>query len=444
MELRGKTSVMGKPPTLLKSVHTARAFFANHDLILYRHGHDVLNCAKMVGMVEPAVINHPRSNPSRAWKNSVLAELMLYHTVDWGKLQRTTMPLPKPLTREDVRRELAVFSELTGLARRGAPASEHVHLLNDGEAPLALLAMMADQATTHMTAGKTIEFVHTPSELFRYYLSDGEAESALRMSAGVGEKIYAPLAELFGYPTLAGAIFEHAYRVNHSAVYNAVTAQLADPNILSRMTESQKLISRLLRVLRSVLDGLGIEGEMHVRMAKHTGKVIRKVHRILSKRYEEDEMQDSLSLNEYISANAGTYDITRLTDLVAAKIVLDRIRGISIDSLPESQRIAITGMISEIIERQIRLMLFFTRAPETYIELFNKDNGYVSWHINAMLESQDPLVSFEIQVKTREWDDVAAHGKAAHFFYIGGESEFVEKIRGYYHELLRMFNGNGK
>ncbi len=435
------------PPRLGKSIRIARDFFARCGALpLYEHGHEVLTRAVSVGMVEPQVIKKPHKRINRAWANSILAELILYHTVESGKLETSRVLLPEPLTRKDVREELKIFCELMALDRRSAPASDYVPLLNNGNAPLALLAMIADYAVTHRTEDRTLEFVHDPSPLFRYYSSLDAGQAALRMNARAGERIYAPIAELFGYPSLAGDILEHAYHVNHPEVYAAVLSWLGDESARSRLNATQALVRKLVRTLRVALKGMDIDAEVIVRLNKHPGKIMRKARRKIIERYGALDANADTPLEDFINQQISSFAFAQLNDLVAIKVITDRVQGRVVDRLnkEESSAEKVIKIIANAIEAQINALMVFLGGAHYSRKFIAKDNGYKADHIDVMPKRQSEFTNFEVQVKTREWDEVATHGKAAHYFYIGGESEFVAIVRDAYRDIIHMFNRNNK
>jgi (p)ppGpp synthase/HD superfamily hydrolase len=80
------------------------------------------------------------------------------------------------------------------------------------------------------------------------------------------------------------------------------------------------------------------------------------------------------------------------------------------------------------------------------IVFLDKENGYRGFHFDTVSESGNPLraLPFEIQVKTPEWSDIANHGKAAHYYYLGGDTDFVDMIKASYNDIIRRDEGGKK
>ncbi|MEW6722226.1 MAG: hypothetical protein AB1324_03115 [Candidatus Micrarchaeota archaeon] len=422
------------PTPLRASVQTARNFYLRCNAMpLYGHCRGVLKTACDVGIVEGRVILDPRADPKRQRANSTLAETILYHTVERGSLGAGGTPLPAPLRDEEVLRELDVYCRLTRLERSGAPLTEFIPLLNNGRAPLALLAKIADYAVTHNEAEALQYLVGSWTGPFRTYSSMDEIRDLLRMDAIAGERIYAPVAELFGYQELAGDILRHSYGVNHPEIYALVMDTLASEEVRARLAATQSIARKLARSIRDTLRSFDYEAEVAIRMQKHAGKLMRKVRRRL--RGDAENGVPALF----------AMDVEKISDWVALRVVVRRHEKREIDALAEDRKWRVIEGAVGIIDMCLQTMQLL-RGGYSFSHAFkDKTNGYRAHHWDMRAEKPDnpsgslPL-PFEIQLKTSEWHEVAERGKAAHYYYIGGESEFVDMIADAYREILHKYD----
>jgi hypothetical protein len=392
-------------------------------------------------MVEGRVIKDPREDPKRRWANSVLAETILYHVIEYNELVRTTTPLPEALKNEEVLRENGIFCKMTELERRGAELSEFVPLLNNGPAPLALLAKIVDYAVTH-SADDLNSLVGTwDSHVLRVYRSMDDLDSALKMDALAGERIYAPVAELFGYPSLAGSIFKHSYRVNHPEIYNHVMETLSEPSVAVRLSLSQKIIKEVARQLKEFLKIYDFDAVVAVRPRKDEGKLMRKIYRSLSK--SVGESGDAASRNgdngKSLAGLVSSFDFDTISDWAALRVILYKFKGKDIDTLPEAEKGRAIAAAVKLVQGRLEMLKILSDYSFEH-SFHDKDNGYRAHHwdvrSNGLTEARS--LPFEIQLKTAEWHAVAERGKAAHYYYIGGESEFVDAVAKAYKGIIHM------
>lgn len=442
-----------QPPNLQSSVHRARDFYRRcNALPLYDHAHRVFKRAVDEKIVEGRPITDYQDNPERAWMNSIIGESILYHVIKNSSLPlirggQIMLPLTlgdgHPLRNDRILKELDVFSELTRLDRRGAEPEEYEPLLNNGRAPLALLARLADYAVTHKTEERTPEHVSESGPLisiFRMYDSMQHAEQCLKMDAAAGERLYAPIAELFGYPELAGDILRHAFRINHPVIHAHVMEIYEDPQVQEQLRITQAIARRLARRLKENLKKNGFDVRITLRHVKHEGKAMRKFLKELRERHSELEEGKRPPLEEYVHGNVFGLSLGSINDPVALKVVLDSFMGQPIDKMKAKEQREIIKMA----RMAVNFHLAVIRQAEGYSfrhTFVNKDNGYKAHHYDSRPIIENGKLPIETQVKTREWDEIASHGKAAHYYYIGGEKRFIDTVANAYHEIIHREYG---
>jgi hypothetical protein len=416
---------------------------------LYDHGHRVFSRAKQVKIVEGEPISNFIIDPSRAWKNSELGAISLLHAVDHGSLMRVLngssqerflIPGDHPLRDRGFQDELAAFSKLTELDRNEASNDQYAKILNNGQAPLALLIRMADYAVTHLTEDRTPQHISSiQSPLFRMYSSSRHAEACLKADAKAGERLYAPIAELFGYPTLAGDILRHAYRINHPIVYKHVTDLFGHDMVQKQLHETQGLARRLRSGLKDVLKASGFEADVVLRQQTHEGKVMRKFFLDMQDRFNR-QGEDELPMEDFVWSHIDEYGLNSINDPIALKVILDSYRGKALCEMDDAEK----KEVLKIALMAVRLNLRILKMDEGYTHTYDfkeKKNGYRAHHYDSRPTYENGKLPIEVQVKTREWDDRASHGKAAHYYYIGGDAEFIDMVAGAYQDIIHKKNG---
>ncbi len=431
------------PPRLQSSVPRARNFYKKiNALPLYEHCHDVLDKAREVRIIEGGVIKNPGKNLGGAWVNSIIAETTLYHIVDYRKLNGGKFKLPDALENKEVRKEIETFGKLTELERRGASLSEYVPLLNNGEAPLAILVKLADYAVTHNGDKHLESFISKDGHpLFRMYSSKAEADHLLKMDARAGEMIYAPIAELFGHPGLAGSILKHAFHVNHPDIYEAVMEKLRAAEVQERVALTRALVRELAKRIKHTLKGAGFDVDVVRRFEKHDGKVMRKVRRKLAEEYSDSEESHTMSLEGYISGNIEEFDITSLNDLVALRIIIKRLGKKEIDKMEENERRLAMRIAHDLITSNLNALESISGNRYEYeIDKWNKKSGYRATHFDSYPVVKGTTLKFETQLKTLRDHWIAEEGGAAHWMYIGGASEFGKVLKEVYLSIIHKHN----
>ena len=434
------------PPKLQSSIQTARSFYARHNALpLYEHARNVLKRAQEHRIVEKDIIEKHGKNIKRARLNSILAETILYHPVRTKALD-SGVELPDALTNEDVRRELMTFNALNDLNRRGAPLSEYVPLLNNGPAPLATLVMVGDYAVTHSQDTDLENYIKPDGHpIFRMYSSRKEALELLRMDAKSGEKLWAPIAELLGHPPLAGDILEHAYEVKYPDIHSFVNEKLRNEEMQEKLDITRNIAKSLARRLNKSIKGAGFEVEVIPRLEKHGGKIMRKVRKKMQKFHEKREGEDmNLELDEFIERHLHKFDLIKLHDLVALRVIVNKFGGREIDKMEEKDKELAIQMAVGYIESNITALRLTSESEFAYdIEYVNKESGYEAVHIDAQPVNGTNSVRFEVQLRTIRQHWIAEEGGAAHWMYIGGDSKFGKVMKQLYHDIIYTPNGEG-
>lgn len=449
--LRERTT---SPLTVLESNRIAAKFHERCGVpkIWENHVRAVERKAEDVKIVETTVIEKPEIDRHRAWINSILLDIINYHVVKHEVLETLAKAgtpviagggvITSPVFRDErMVKELDTFGKLTELDRKGADLSEYVPLLNNGNAPLALLAKIVDYAVTH-SDGDHLEDVISPygHPIFRMFRSVEEALGALRKEAKAGERVYAPLAELFGHPGLAGDILIHAFRVNHPIIHDYVQATVDEPEVRGKLDFTRNIVQNLEISISNEFAKLGFTGGVQPRMKKHKGKIMRKIRRIMSKQYMNSSESGEIPLESYISKNLESYDMTTLHDMVALRVILSEFEGRKIDDMPENEKQHAINKALAIIRENIEALNTAIGGHYTYNhEFLDKTNGYRCHHFDVKPNGGVSAARFEIQVRTEEWHEISEHGKAAHFYYVGGDSEFVDMVKDSYKDIIHVF-----
>lgn len=457
---------------LNSTVQRARSYYERHGALpYYRHGHDALREAIAARMVDGSTIRRSSVSPERRLANYVLAETLLHHTIEPGRVVDRQHEVPPSLAREDVWRELAIFSRLTGLEAEGRPMSDFLPLLNNGRAPLALLAKLADHAITHDPSERPRN--GSSLKIFRNFPTEESALGYLKNSACAGEMIYAPAAELFGYSRLSGNIFANSYRTNHTDIYETVMALRSSPELQERMLRTQQFVKSLMRSLRFAFADNGFDVEMELRPEKHPGKLMRKAYRLLEGdlkkvlgmeilkvqsdcgiEYSEGQIAEMMRImlpmriQRFIAENICGLDFeARVNDWVAIRVIVKRYKREDIDQMDEAQRDIALRIAHEIISGALSVKFKvggFLRGVEIRDDKpgcpIIKNNGYTAYHWDSRIKLREtsfvPLLPFEVQMKTRKWHFVSEHGGAAHYYYIGGDEALMGAISAAYHDLI--------
>ncbi|MEW6748316.1 MAG: hypothetical protein AB1295_01260 [Candidatus Micrarchaeota archaeon] len=455
-------------PSVNASVQRARLFYGRCKAdAYYDHSRRVLTRARAAGIVEGTVILDPKQDEERRRANHVLTELCLYHPVSPAMFGSRPHPeLPLALRDKEILKELEIFGGLTMLDQTGSPTTCYSSLLNGGgRPPLALLVKLADYAVTHDTEDMIGGLIDPgQASIFRAYASRAHAYDSMKNEARAGEAIWAPMAELFGYPSLAGKIMGHAYRINHPDIYAHITSTMADELFQTRLAFTQGMMKEMARVIKANLRAYGFDADVTLRLQKSEGKIMRKVFRMINsdlwRGFEDMERQNRHArylgkeephkqipeptaerISEHVRASIKGFDFTRLSDWVAGRVVLKRFRGKRLEGSDGTEFYLAETIITQSIEMQ-RIML---QGLEFTKEVHR--GNYNAYHFDMYdgapekREAAKRPLRTEWQLKTEEWHRVAEQGQAAHYYYLGGDREFIDQIRQRYYEIIHGHNG---
>ncbi|MEM3075624.1 MAG: hypothetical protein QW590_02265 [Candidatus Bilamarchaeaceae archaeon] len=443
-----------KLPSLQSSILTARNFyFKKNAMQLYQHCLEVMKKAEEVKMVNGSAIKHYKKDPERAELNHRITEIVLYHMIDYDKVKCLDPSILQMLEERAIVDELRIFCQLRNLDRAGAPLESYIPLLNDNKpAPLALLPRIVDVAVTHTTSQRTNDVINNNGcSIFRLYDSQSDAENSLKRDATAGEKIYAPLAEFFGYPSLAGDILLHAFKINHREIYEYVMEKMNETGLTERLHTTQNIVKDLARRIRQTLRVQGFtDAIVAPRMKKHEGKIMRKIYRRLVDEFKrlhvghnESSEENEEKLNKYIRSIIQYYDIAKLNDLVALRVIINKLHGIEVDKMEEDAKGRALELAKAVIESNLCGLnttpgvLYKKCTPEFKVK---PENGYKAFHYDT--EPEDVLTSrllrFEVQLKTKEWHQIAEEGGAAHHYYLGGNQTLVDSLFQSYKSIIHM------
>ncbi|MDR3318013.1 MAG: bifunctional (p)ppGpp synthetase/guanosine-3',5'-bis(diphosphate) 3'-pyrophosphohydrolase [Clostridiales bacterium] len=201
-------------------------------------------------------------------------------------------------------------------------------------------------------------------------------------------EIYAPLASRLGLSYLKCELEDLCLMVMHPEVY----AQLVKDISLKR-AERQDIVDNICRLLKSMLDELGIHGEVSGR-PKHFYSIYKKM-----------------------VAQNRTFD--QIYDLTAMRVVVETV----------SDCYEIMGKIHTVWKPIPGRFKDYIAVP--------KPNNYQSLHTTVMTNYGTP---FEIQIRTYEMHKVAEYGIAAHWKYKEkrAESNDLDKKLGWLREVMDM------
>jgi GTP diphosphokinase / guanosine-3',5'-bis(diphosphate) 3'-diphosphatase len=180
-------------------------------------------------------------------------------------------------------------------------------------------------------------------------------------------EIYVPIAERLGMNYFKGEIEDAAFPFVYPEQYKQFI-QLSDVEIQKR----QKIVEKLMKKMQSLLDKEGIKNyDLKGRAKKY------------------------YSLFKKMETHGSSLD--QIFDLVALRVVVD-----SVDEC-----YTIFSMMHKVFEPVEGTMKDYINKP--------KPNGYQSLHISV----RDPQTGypFEIQIRTKEMDEFAEYGVAAHWAY---------------------------
>ncbi len=431
------------PPKLATSIDVAQAFCLSHGraegqraVNVFAHQKRVLDEAERVQIVERDIIDNSTDIP-RAWINSDIAEIILYHSLRPDKFPGL-FELPAPLQLERLRREISCFDMLVQLDRDPRSMEDKIKdyggwlkINGMGRPPLALQARLADYAVSHGTDSHLQDFVYGGDSVFRTYPREEDARTSAESEAVAGERIYAPIAELFSYLSLAAQILEHAYSVNYPHIYAYVNDFLSNSITQSQIEFTQREATRVCESIQSTFRSIGIEAELSLRPIKSKGKAMRKVKRKLEEEYlvlaERDSRIRDISIEEYIRRNLERFDMrARFSDLIAVRLIVDAVKiggeRIVLSQLTDDLQTILMQAAKSAIETHLRILSVQTLGFTYMHEYKKRENGYATDHYDVKY-AHPQGTNWEIQLRTRAQNERAEGGLAAHDLYVGAHAE---------------------
>ena len=458
-------------PSARSDVQSIRAFYMRNGAENpYRHAHQVYRKAARYGIIDEGLIRDPRASAELRRSHVLLRRLALFHVLDSERIRENPNVLPLGCSDERLIRELEIFDLLTDLERRGAYREEYFELLGGKVLALAPLIKIPDCSLTHDTEDQLSGFIADgrPS-LIRQYASHEEAIGTMRTDLKAAEKLWAPLAGFYGFQELAGDIFLQSYRVNHPEIYERVTREIVEHHFYEQLLRTQALTMRLSKILAGQLANYGFDATVSVRKNKHPGKMMEKMERIIRKDYEKLEPEDRpRSSVAYLLSRVPGFDLRLFSDLVAVRVVADSYQGRSIDDaikggggvvesgaqndavplhrlshLLDAIRSPALKVAARLIGDALEMLGFtspeMTSSSYCDIEYVCKENGYCGFHFDFKAGSASaPILPFEIQLRTTEWDFISQHGGAAHYLYKGEgcDPELIENLGNSYRSII--------
>jgi hypothetical protein len=190
------------------------------------------------------------------------------------------------------------------------------------------------------------------------------------------------------------------------------------------------------------------------RMKKHEGKIMRKVGRKLIESFEglvagrslsDEEREEQFS--NYMKDMLQYFDIASLSDLVALRVVINKLHGVRVDDMGEdAKNMALRLAMSAIKSNLHRLNTLQDVAYKDCKPEFKKtETGYRAYHYDTVPDGAlvGRLLRFEVQLKTSDWHNIAEEGGAAHYYYLGGDQRFVSTLSHSYKNLIHLLrNGS--
>lgn len=443
-----------QPSTLKGSSIIARNFFKKHkQLILYEHGKRVLTYAKRTRMVNPDIISRKVAADSETRNlHYVLSQVILYHTLNAENIEKNLdAERPQPLKLANVYSELEAFSRIISLIKSESfncdSVSRLAKLLDNGRPPKALLAILIDLAQSHADRATIDRFIakeNLADSLFRHYASKEEANLTMKNIATFSESLFGQIAELFGYPSVSGDIFLQAYSVNHPAIYDFIVKFNESEQTKKRLNCTQTVMRKLKKIVSCTLKKLEVDAVIQIRLCKHLGKQMKKLAFKIaatepdiifpngpdSQKHVERQKKVFVSLNPFELFN----------DLVAMRVVINKIKGKNMDELPEEEQKKISKNVKNMLVPIVKINSSLDGSPAIHEQFHDKDNGYKSWHLDIDPRN-DSMVKYEIQIRTKLWNKIATEGEAAHYLYVnmGNNEEFIHRIKKAYNEIVNKY-----
>jgi len=255
-----------------------------------------------------------------------------------------------------------------------------------------------------------------------YFYNQKTGKTEYERIALAARKVYAPLADLFQYRSLAGELMSISYYHLNRGLYDTVKRTLAklQPKILAAKRVMESVKNELEKILRLE----GYEFAIITRDRKHPGKVMEKAERHSRKTGKTIEDQ-----------------VRIMSDLAAFTVILHsrREKPIAQSDIHEFENVAnlIVG-----ITRGIQPLDSDLASYEMFKNMITcpKPNGYQSFHVDMAFE--DPgFVGLEAIIRNPRMHEYATNGGAAHYLYKGGGAETRGVERAYQDVKRGIVNG---
>ena len=279
---------------------------------------------------------------------------------------------------------------------------------------LGLVARMVD-LTQYGKDGRISEAELSPLDPNVFYVfKEGRGKTEYELIGHAAKNIYSPLADLFGYRYLAGELYSLYYYHIDRATHNRVETALA--GLQEKIAGTTELARRAVMHIAMALADEEYESDITVRAAKHQGKVMEKAERYSHK--------TGRKLEEEVKA---------LHDHVAFKVVL---MNKSDKPIRHEDYERVAGIIARTMHGMQPLRGGIKKgAVGTDMVKMRKPNGYQSYHVDMVFESDD-FVGIEAIIRDVGMEAYAEHGGAAHYLYKGG-GELAGSISRLYRNIVQ-------
>lgn len=379
----------------------------------FPHVRRVVDAAIAHKMVDPAKIGNTDADPKQL--DFKLVNVIAAHIFRKRKSNRKDFPSEYFEKSPHVVRGFDIFDSLRENDLGVQDCKRYQELLRDPS--LGLLARMVDLTQYMGAAGpqSEVELAYLDPAVFYMYESD-RGKTEYELVACAAKNIYSPLADLFGYRDLAGALYQLYYYHIDRPTYNEVEQAIF---LLEHQLEMTRLVAdAVIAQLRVKLKKEGYDFKIRVRSKKHSGKVMEKADRY--SREQRRKIQDVVS---------------DLNDHVAFIVILNSKNGktISQSDIEEFRKIA--HMITDITRGIWPLRSKDNEKMFTDMITLPKPNGYQAFHVDMNLEGHE-AVNLEAQIKTPAMDEYAERGGAAHYLYKAG-GNLLRSFRGTYSCVVR-------
>ncbi len=379
----------------------------------------VLDSSVEHNMVELIKIGHIKRDPKQL--NLQLASVIMAHVFRRSSSNKGDFPTEDFARFPYVMEGFNTFNALRENDLSNQDPYEYKRLL--AVPSLGLLARMIDLPQYGMGSHRSEgELRHL--DPCRFYVFDGShGKSEYEMIGEVAKKVYSPLADLLGYRTLAGQLYELYYHHVDKKTHDAVVTSLF--KLKHRIASTSTLCNYTISLLSHQLQEEGYKFSIKRRSEKHPGKVMEKADRY--------SRENGRKIPDVVS---------NLNDLVAFTVVLRSRNGklITQNDVHEFENVA--NMIVRIVS-SLHPICHTSRARMfTDMVTTPKPNGYQSFHVDIPLEG-DGVVNLEAIIRNWRMEKYAENGGAAHYLYKGG-GDLASSVSNAYHGIMDAISGKSK